>query len=298
MVRRNEAGHRHLGVSLRDGRIAIGDPAIPSPTMGKWSGRNITGWEKVRKDLPKITKTWSWESPNFGDGSTYGYHTSSRTERVFQVEYYEPQNLRISAQLLSEPTADARVALFKFEIEATLDRTKPEFDRNLLYYLNVLQENTGAADVFRSDATRADFMKEVFVDWVVFPPGTREEEILAAFGKTRAGARAVPEGPLRERIRLFASLKPQNLLRGTGAFDAYVGAQFADDLVVFENINYGNALYVLYDEWREISQRSRLELLKGTHERYDRFVHTDGWQDRFKDHIKRELRKRSKPRAA
>ena len=28
----------------------------------------------------------------------------------------------------------------------------------------------------------------------------------------------------------------------------YIGALFADDLVVFENVRYGDALYVVYDD--------------------------------------------------
>jgi hypothetical protein len=61
-------------------------------------------------------------------------------------------------------------------------------------------------------------------------------------------------------VRLFSSLKPTAYLAGTAKFSAYVGAQFAPDLVVFENVKYGNALYVLYDNWRDVSKRSRLDM--------------------------------------
>jgi hypothetical protein len=78
-------------------------------------------------------------------------------------------------------------------------------------------------------------------------------------------------------------------LRGTSSFGSYVGAQFADDLVVFENVTYGNALYVLYNDWREDSKRSCLDLLKGTTQNFDRFPHTEGWEDRFEAHIQGEM---------
>lgn len=84
-----------------------------------------------------------------------------------------------------------------------------------------------------------------------------------------------------DRVALFEKLGPTKYLKGTGGLNSYVGAQFANDLVVFENVRYGNALYVLYDDWEDISQRSRLALLKGTDERFDRFAHTEGWEGRF-----------------
>jgi hypothetical protein len=72
----------------------------------------------------------------------------------------------------------------------------------------------------------------------------------------------------------------------------YVGAQFADDLVVFENVNYGNALWVLFENWSETSKRSRIDLLRLRDVRYERIVHSEGWQDRLIKFIRGEERKR------
>jgi hypothetical protein len=51
-------------------------------------------------------------------------------------------------------------------------------------------------------------------------------------------------------------------------------------------------MYVLYDDWKDVSQRSRLELLRGTTAKFDRIVHVDGWEDRFESLIESELQKR------
>lgn len=61
---------------------------------------------------------------------------------------------------------------------------------------------------------------------------------------------------------------------------AYFGAQFADDVVVFENINFGNAAYVLYEGWKEMSKLSRTELLRDENS-FDRIVHSKGWEKRL-----------------
>jgi hypothetical protein len=50
---------------------------------------------------------------------------------------------------------------------------------------------------------------------------------------------------------------------------------------VFENLKYGNALYVLYEDWDEVSRRSRLDLLRDHDASFDRIIHTEDWEDRF-----------------
>lgn len=131
----------------------------------------------------------------------------------------------------------------------------------------------------------------IALDWEVFPPGTAEE-MVATLSK---GKNITPgkSGVLEDRVKLFATLKPIAYLRGTGSLNAYIGAQFADDLVVFENMNYGNALYVLYQNWEDIAKRSRLDLLKGTDKDFDRFVHTGEWKKGFLKHMRKEFRKRN-----
>jgi hypothetical protein len=285
--------YKHVGITLADGRIEIGEPVLPSKRMGKWSVRNVEGWEKVRYDLPTIKKIRNWETPNFGDWSK-GSHMTYSVRDQYQREFYQPPHWNISAELLNEPGGKVPTALIKFAVVGMLNRKRrADFARDLLWCLNILQENVGAADVYPSTATKADFVSTIALDWHVFPPGTREEEVLAEFTRSRAGA-GRPSGKLAERVKLFGSLKPTNWLKGTGAFGSYVGAKFADDLVVFENVNYGNALYVLYDDWEDISKRSRLDLLKGTDARYDRFVHVDGWEARFRAHMDDEFYEREK----
>lgn len=55
-----------------------------------------------------------------------------------------------------------------------------------------------------------------------------------------------------------------------------------DDLVVFENIEYGNAIYILYDDWDEISKLSRIDLLSGrAGSNFDRIIHSGNWKRKY-----------------
>jgi len=283
--------YAHLGLQHDGSAFEIADTTMPAASVGKIAARNRMGWEVRRTDLPKIKKTFSWESPNFGDGATYGYHTHYREREVYPVQYFEPRLFSIDVELLNSPGVDT--ALVKFQIDQVLDRTADTFEDDLLFALNLLQESTGVVGVYASDASREDFIGTVLLDWEVFPPGSVDELIASL---TRHAGSLSPEkaGIVADRVKLFNQLPVEHLIRGAGSFGTYVGALYADDLVVFENVNYGNALYVLYADWQDVSKRSRLDLIKGTSENFDRIVHTDGWQLRFTELIEAELKKRGR----
>lgn len=284
--------YRHIGLIFSDGVLTVSDPILPLPELGKWSARNRAGWERTRYDLPKVTKTYSWDTPNFGDAGTYGTHTHYRDREVYQVEISEARGYLIGAEVLNTPNSGASTALVRFFLDAELDRTRSDFEAELLWCVNILQENCGVANLYPSNATREDYIGSIALDWDIFPPGTAEQ-VMAAIRRSHGSANGECDKIMADRIKLFATLKPRAFLRGRGGFNTYVGAQFADDLVVFENTTYGNALYVLYDNWEEISKRSRLDLLKGTSLHFDRFQHRDGWRERFLTHMEDQLISRS-----
>jgi hypothetical protein len=222
---------------------------------------------------------------------TYGYHTHYRDREVYQLQVFEPRFFPIKVELLNSPGVGT--ALVKFEVGQLLDRRARGFDDEFLFCLNLLQENTGVSGVFPSDATRDDFIGTVHLDWEVFPPGDAAQ-LIASLTKGHRGLSSERRGLVAVRLKLFAKLPVEKLIKGSNSFGSYIGALYADDLVVFENMNYGNALYVLYADWQDVSKRSRLELLRGTTENFDRIIHTDGWEDRFQSHIESELEKRGR----
>jgi hypothetical protein len=283
--------YAHLGLTVENDSAMAGDPVTPDEIIGKWSRRNTEGWEIKRTDLPMITKTFVWETPNFGDGGRYGWHTHFQDREVYQRQIFEPRRLQIGTEILHE--IGAQTSLVKFSVAQPLDRKHPNFESDLLFTLNLLQENTGACGVFASDANHEDFVGTIALGWDVFPPGTADE-VITSLRKSRGGMAPDVEANARSRTVLFNKLEPTAYLNGSGSFGSYFGALFADDLVVFENLQYGNALYILYADWQDVSKRSRLDLLKGTDEHYDRIRHDDGWERRFVDHMRIQLKKRGK----
>lgn len=261
----------------------------PPREMGPFSTKNVDGWEVVRRDLPKIKKTFYWETPNFGDAATYGTHLHFHDREVYQREFHEPRFYSIISRLLRRDKAGAG-GLFQISVEQPLDRTVHGFEDELLFHLNLLQENCGSVGIIGTDATKDEIIATTTLDWEVFPPGTVGDIVKAlSSGKKMRESKA---GIVEERVKLFSLLKPKSYLKGNGGFGSYIGAQYADDLVVFENLEYGNALYILYADWQEISKRSRIDLIRGTDATFDRLPHTYGWEQAFGRIMKREKRKR------
>lgn len=277
----------HLGIGIVNGTLSHLARILPPAAMGKYSSRNREGWTVVRRDLPKITETFYLDTPNFGDWSR-GSHTIEYDREVYQRDFIDPPGCELLIELLHQNESEA---VFKVIVDLPLNRSSSTFDEQLLFVLNLLQESLGSADVLPADAKAEQLLSTLGVAWQIFPPGTADDVVRRAI----AGMRRInseQQERIRDRVAMFNALHPQYFLQGQGGLNSYVGALFADDLVVFENVRYGNALYVLFADWKEVSKRSRIDLLRARDVSFVRFVHGPGWQDRFEEFIRAEKRKR------
>jgi hypothetical protein len=281
----------HLSVALGPNGVLYKPLVTPPADVGRYSAWNVMGREIVRKDLPMITKTFFMEAPDYGDWSR-GSHTVVHDRLVYQREIREPRDLPISIELLKESQDPHTVYLMKFAVDCVLDTDDLDFESDLFFCLNLLQENVGSVDIYPSETTRAEFIRTLTLNWEIFPPGS-VEEIVGRLRQKMRRADASTDSVIRDRIETFAKLKPRAYVRGTNGFNSYIGALFADDLVVFENVRYGNALYILYEDWESVSRRSRIDLIRGTDADFDRIVHNSVWKEHFDKIIRDELRKRA-----
>lgn len=277
----------HLGIGVINGELTLLPRVIPPTGMGRYSVKNQEGWVVIHRDLPMITETFYFEVPNYGDWSN-GSHTISQDREVYQRDYIDPPNCEFLVELLRKNETEA---VFKIIVDLPLDRDDESFEEQLLFALNLLQENTGGADILPIDAEADQLLSTLGLDWQIFPPGTADEVIRRVIAGMRR-PNAEQQERVRERVAMFNRLQPKQFLQGQGGLNSYVGALFADDLVVFENVRYGNALYVLFADWKEVSKRSRIDLLRARDVKFERFVHSPGWEECFEDYIDGEKRKR------
>jgi len=284
--------YAHLGIVLTDGQLVPPPPSLPDPKAGRYSKANVAGYEKIRKDLPMYQKEFGFWAPNWGDWSK-GSHYVSNTRDVYQRDFYPPKEVTLSVTIL-ETRSDGW--LVKFAIDQVINRRTKNFEQELLYNLNILQENVGAADVFVSVATLAEYAATVRVDWQLLPPGTIDE-VVRGMLKGKKPVSPKLEAVMKARVAVMARLKPEAYVAGSDGFLRYFGAKFGDDFVAFENAHYGNALYVMYETWQELSKKSRIDLLAGPRDSFDRIEHREGWEDRLRALVegqRAEKRKRTR----
>lgn len=269
--------YAHVGLIPGESLNATPRSVLPDQRQGRYSKLNRFGWVAVFRNRPKIWRTYSWETPNWGDSSK-GYHTVDMDRQVYQRELHGPPLLEVHAEILGqEEGKDGPLFVVRFAVDEVLSPGEPGFPARLFFNLNLLQENIGVCDVFPSASTHQDYLQSVYVHWEILPPGSRETQVNTILG---SNSRLTPQErkAFEERFDFLMSLKPVRTILGTSGFRRYFGAQFADDLVVFENVEYGNALYVMFSAWEELSRRSRAELLSAPSDGFVRIVHYRKWK--------------------
>lgn len=279
---------RHLDIRLDGDNVSFSERLVPKSAVGKYSYWNLHGREIVRRDLPMVAKTYSVEVPNYGDWYN-GSHEVLWTRDVYQRDFLPPKAVELSISLLKNESGKDSNFLFKFCVEEVLDRTAVDFSESLLWNLNLLQENVGNVDIFRRDADHTEYQQTISVYWEILPPGEGDETLEKILSKFRQPTEEVKQR-LMARYRLLESLNPVAYISGTSGFQRYFGAKFQHDLIVFENLEYGNAIYVMFEDWEELSKLSRLELLKHHRPSFIRIIHRPGWEEVLKRLVRDRVR--------
>jgi hypothetical protein len=279
---------KHLGVKLTTKGLYIPSPVMPPPDQGKYSNINVNGEEIVRKDLPMTTSYTPVETPNWGD-PYLGYHTVDLPHPTYQREFRPPRETEIIIHSTrTNPGLSAYVISFK--LNDTLRKGSKGFKKRLFENLNILQENIGTCGVEAAETPLEEYSKSLHLSWEILPPGTKKEVIERLFRGRQASTK--DKTVAADRYDFFMTLKPQKLVFGTSGFRRYFGALIKDDLVLFENIEYGNAVYIMFEGWQELSKKSRIDLLSGKYGKsFQRVPHLKGWKGQARSIIKQKTKK-------
>lgn len=271
----------HLAVPARVLTVGESFSILPPVAAGRQSAQNRNGLVVVRRDLPKVPKTIDMgPRPIWGDWSN-GSFDLVITRHVFQKENRPAANLQLATRVLAiEDIGEPHAVLFT-TVSATLDQSTPNFLSELLAHLRLLKESCGACDVLNAAVTDNELLKRIYVNWEILPPGQRDATIARILGSIKNPTSAEKQRMI-DRHDNLAALNPEQWVVGQGGFDRYFGAVFPDH-VALENVEYGNALYIMVrDKWEELSQLSRTELLSGARDGFTRIPHVGDWKNKVK----------------
>ena len=276
--------YAYLGISMTDGNLNYKPVLSPIELEGRFAKKNQLGYDIVHRDRAKVRQSYSWDAPNFGDPYK-GYHEISVTRLVYPRTHIAPREWGIAIELLKEDViGEHKVFSFKISVDTVLCENEPNFNEDLFFAINLLQENVLSCNVYDAMTTREDYLLTRQVGWEIFPTGSLERIITCTRSHVGELAKAV-ETKIQHHYEFLASLNPKNFIVGSGLNRRYFGAQFSDNLVVFENIEYGNAIYILFDNWAEISQMSRVDILQRKSKDFIRLLHRKNWERVLKHNI-------------
>lgn len=276
-----DIGFRNFQLRIQDDELSYIDSFIPEKNIGKYSRKNIDGYKVSHRDQEKIYKTWyAGERPIFGDWSR-GSFSLYVGKMVYPSTTIPPKELSINLEILDDEVSEGiRYFTVRIFVDETLNRNDEDFLNDLLFNINLIQENFHAANIFETNQTREQYLQTLVVDWDFFPPGSREHDIQRILNR-RPNATRNYINTLNDRYDVMLSLNPQNIISGRSGMRNYFGVQYAENLVAFENLQYGNAIYILFENWRELSTLSRTELLARPDDQFYRVKHKFGWQTQF-----------------
>ena len=266
-----------LGVSWDSNSLVYESSFVPPVANGRWSKYNIEGRENVRRDLPKVNKTiGGWQTPNFGDWKK-GSHTHSTTRDVYQREVWYAQQLPIVIDAQGVENGQVTIG---FRVDRVFDRSDLS-ERDLRLAISLIRENLARhAQVSPTTLSTAKWLADQRIAWEILPRGE------ATFERIVSRLNASPSSPrvreMQDRYLTIERMHPGAVVVGAGEFSRYFGFKFREDLVALENLDYGNALYLMFDDWAVLSKRSRIELLADADANYRRVIHRPGWEDRLK----------------
>ena len=273
----------HLNIELTSEGLKAPSLIIPPSGRGKYSRINVDGEIIIRRDLPLETHYHTVEAPNWGD-PTNGYHDVDLPYAAYPKEFNPPREIDIQIHPMST-TPGLSKYIISFRVNDILRKGSKKFKEHLLENLNLLQENIGSCGIEESSTSLDKYIKSLHLSWEILPPGTREEAIERLFHNRQVSSEA--RDVAADRYNFFMTLNPYRLVYGKSGFLRYFGALISDKLVVFENIEYGNAIYIMFENWQELSKKTRIDLLRGKYgSSFIRILHQKGWKTEVRDVVK------------
>ena len=275
--------HSNIGLSFDRGKI-LTKSFTPQKKTGHYCKYNQTVRIVVHKEQPKQIGYRYLCVPNFGD-YTKGTHEIEIPYEHYPRDYIHPCFTEIKVETISEENDSIYIRFFSSEI---LNKDDKNFQYRLFSNLNMFQELFGSFKVKESERPYPAYIKEIVVNWEFLPEGERLESIKKFVNSNPRNNSLDSQKEIIERFAFLEKFHPIAVVKGTSGFQRYIGYQFKNDLVVFENLRYGNAVYIMFDSWEELSKRSRIDLLTGKFGKdFERIVHDKRCKLRLKYCLKR-----------
>jgi hypothetical protein len=154
----------------------------------------------------------------------------------------------------------------------------------ILHRINLFLEIFGMCDVRHENLDDIISCQVRNLNWRILPEGRRPWSELR--NDVESIINSAPRGNrpfIYHRVETINTYEPNFVGVGHGGFHGYLIFGFSDmDIYVLESIHYGNATYVLGDDWETVSQLTKAEVLNENRHLY-RMIHSSDWADNISE---------------
>lgn len=244
--------------------LVIGEQVLPT-IIGRVTRFNANGGNRIRRDLPKETLYREAEIKDWHGN----YHIVDIPYQRYPREPIAAPNI----ELLTRNGADNRPIL----ISPILIKNDQNF-ATIKHIINLFLEIFGECETLQDNLLPAFNVQITRVNWDILPPGNYPWQILeprvqGIINVTNQQRR----GLIQRRIELISSHTPNFVAVGRAGFHGYIVFGFAHtNFFVLESVYTGNATYILAQNWQQLSQLTKEQIL--THNlQQQRIIHSHGW---------------------
>ncbi len=247
-----------------------GDTLLPS-IIGPVTKRNAEGEEIKLKHLPKETHyrqaLWNWTE----------FHGKNRVpmSKIVDIPYK-----KYPRQLISPQSVELTIVQVTDSFRLISPKLSSESDEKyIIHVMNIFFEAFGECEILDPKKQPLVITPVKRLNWKILPPGEYpweklKQEFQPLLRATKKGNRPAVEN----RLEILSTKKPDFTAVGTAGFNGYIIFGFKSKRVyVLESMWYGNATYILGDDWEKLSQTSKAEILNGKHH-LARIIHKEGWK--------------------
>lgn len=255
--------------------IEAGQSVLPSAHLGRAAAFNAEGREIIHKDLPKETVYRSVEWTHEQWNGPYTETVTEVIERPYQRyprTYDEPPSIELTIR----QAADGQ--LFACASERVIGRD----DEKLIHDVNLILDICGECEILAQNLVTPFRGNVRRLNWDVLPRGNYpwndlRERIRPTIERLDDNAKPVIE----HRLEIVSRYPHEFVAIGTAGFSGYVVFGFpALGIYVLECVHDGNATYIFGQDWQELSQMTKAEIL-GEHLQLHRIIHARNWRLRL-----------------
>lgn len=270
-ISRFENRLKRIGFSVN---LNSGETVLPAP-IGKVSFYNAEGKYIVRRDLPMeksySSREWHWQEFN------------GPYDRVERSKIVDVPHDRYPRTFIQPPSIELTVANSsngdKIITVPAIEFSKDN-EESIIHRVNLILELFGECQFFTEDLKTILNIPFKRLNWTILPLGEMpwnrlKNAVSPLVKKAKKGCQPV----IWHRLESISKYGPDFGAVGHGGFAGYIVLGFRNKKIfMLESIYYGNATYVFGEDWKELSQKTKAEVLNEKLQK-ERIIHREGWDN-------------------